>query len=144
MVLGSVGTLTPTQARAGAKEILAVAALGDDPAASPSRARKFPAFREFSERYLAEEAVAKLKPRTLVNYRIYLRKHAAPVIGSIKLDAVTPSDIAKLHRRIGMTKPMTANRVVRCIGSVYRYAATRGLVARGHSPTAHVEAFREL
>jgi integrase len=143
MVLGAVGTLTPDEARAAAREILAAAALGDDPAAARSRARKIPIFRDFAERYLAEEAVSKLKPRTVVNYRIYLHKHAAPVIGSIKLDMVTPSDIAKLHHRIGQTKPMTANRVVECIGSVYRYAATCGLVKRGHNPAAQVEAFRE-
>jgi len=143
MVLGSVGTLTPDEARDAAKKILAAAALGDDPAASRSRARKIPTFREFAERYLAEEAVAKLKPKTVVNYRIYLHKHAIPDIGSTKLDMVTPSDIAKLHRRIGQTKPMTANRVVECLGSVYRYAATCGLVRRGHNPAAHIEAFRE-
>jgi integrase len=143
MVLGSVGTLTPDEARDAAKKILAAAALGDDPAASRSRARKIPAFREFAERYLAEEAASKLKPRTLVNYRIYLRKHAAPDIGGTKLDMVTPADIAKLHRRIGQKKPMTANRVVECIGSVYRYAANCGLVKRGHNPAAHIEAFRE-
>ena len=143
MVLGSVGTLTPDKARAAAKEILAAAALGDDPAAARSRARKIPVFREFAERYLAEEATSKLKPRTLVNYKIYLRKHAVPIIGSIKLDMVTPSDIAKLHRQVGQKRPMTANRVVECIGSVYRYAATCGLVKRGHNPAAHIEAFRE-
>ncbi len=143
MVLGSAGTLTPDEARAAAREILAAAALGDDPAASRSRARKIPTFREFAERYLDEEAVAKLKPRTVVNYRIYLHKHAAPVIGGSKLDMVTPSDIAKLHRQVGQTKPMTANRVVECVGSVYRYAATCGLVKRGRNPAAHIEAFRE-
>jgi hypothetical protein len=58
LVLGCVGTLTPDQARAAAKEILAAVALGDDPAASRSRSRKMPVFREFAERYLAEEAIA--------------------------------------------------------------------------------------
>jgi integrase len=143
MVLGSVGTLTPDEARAAAREILAAAALGDDPAAARSRARKSPVFREFAERYLTEEATSKLKPRTLVNYQICLHKHAIPDIGSTKLDTVTPSDIAKLHRRIGQEKPMTANRVIECVGSVYRYAATCGLVKRGHNPAAHIEAFRE-
>jgi len=38
---------------------------------------------------------------------------------------------------------MTANRVVECIGSVYRYAATCGLVQHGHNPAAKIEAFRE-
>ncbi len=79
----------------------------------------------------------------MVNYRIYLHKHAAPIIGSIKLDMITPSDIAELHHRIGQTKPMTANRVVECISSVYRYAATCGLVKRGHNPASDIKAYRE-
>jgi integrase len=61
----------------------------------------------------------------------------------MKLDKVTPSDIAKMHRRIGQIKPMTANRVVECIGSIYRYAAICGLVLRGHNPAANIQAFRE-
>jgi integrase len=143
LVLGSTGTLTPDQARDAAKNVLAAVALGDDPTAARSRAREMASFRDFAERYLAEEAAAKLKPKTVVNYRIYLRKHAAPQIGSLKLDKITPADIAKLHRRIGQTTPMTANRVAECIGSVYRYAVTCGLVPRGHNPAAHIEAFRE-
>lgn len=143
IVLGSVGALTPDEARTAAREILAAAALGADPAASRSRARKLPTFWDFAERYLAEEATSKLKPRTVINYRIYLLKHAGPAIGTIKLDMVTTSDIGKLHCRIGLKKPMTANRVVECIGSVYRYAATCGLVQRGHNPTAKIKAFRE-
>jgi integrase len=143
MVLGRTQTLTPDQARTAAREALAAVALGQDPAAARTSAREMSNFREFAERYLTEEAAAKLKPRTVVNYRIYLRKHAASFIGGMKLDTVSPSDIAKMHRKIGETRPMTANRVVECIGSVYRYAATCGLVKRGHNPAAHIEAFRE-
>jgi hypothetical protein len=102
-----------------------------------------PNFRDFAARYLAEEAKAKLKHRTVVNYEIYLRRHAIPAIGNLKLDRVATSDIAKMHRLIGQTKPMTANRVVECVNSVYRYAAICGLVLRGHSPASHIEHFRE-
>jgi integrase len=143
MVLGSASTLTPDQARNAARDVLARVALGEDPAASRSAAREMPTLRDFAQRYLAEEAKAKLKPRTVANYEIYLRKHALPIIGRIKLDRVTPSDIAKMHRQIGKAKPMTANRVVECISSVYRYAAICGLVLRGHNPTSYIEAFRE-
>ena len=143
MVLGSIGTLTPDQARSAARKILAAVALGEDPAALRSRAREMPTFREFADRYLNEEAAAKLKPRSLVNYCIYLRKHAGPFIGNLRLDRITTGDIAKMHRRIGQTKPVTANRVVECVGSVYRYAAICGLVDRGFNPAAHIEAFRE-
>jgi hypothetical protein len=71
LVLGSVSTLTPDQARTAARNILAAVALGDDPGAARSRAREMPTFREFAERYLSEEAASKLKPKTVVNYRIY-------------------------------------------------------------------------
>jgi hypothetical protein len=91
MVLGSASTLTPDQARNAARDILARVALGEDPAASRSAAREMPTFRDFARRYLAEEAKAKLKARTVVNYEIYLRKHGIPVIGSMKLDKVVPS-----------------------------------------------------
>lgn len=143
LVLGSINTLTPDQARTAARNILAAVALGDDPGASRSRAREMPTFRDFAERYLTEEASSKLKPKTVVNYRIYLLKHAAHHIGSKKIDTVTSSDIAKMHRAIGEKRQMTANRVVECIGSVYRYAATCGLMKRGDNPGAHIEAFRE-
>lgn len=143
MVLGSSTKLTPDQARTAARELLASVALGQDPAATRSKSREMPTFKEFGERYLTEEAAAKLKPKTVVNYRIYLRKHATPLIGTVKLDALETSDVARMHRRIGKTTPMTANRIVEFIGSVYRYAATCGLVKRGHNPAAHIEAFRE-
>ena len=48
-----------------------------------------------------------------------------------------------MHRSIGQTRPMTANRVVEFIGSVYRFAETCGLVKRGHNPAAQIKAFRE-
>ena len=143
MVLCAATALTPDQARNAARAILARVALGEDPAAAKVRAREVPSFREFAERYLLEEAEAKLKPKSVVNYRIYLRKHACPALGSIKLDQISTADVAALHRRIGQTKPMTANRVVECIGSVFRYAANCGLVERGRNPGAPIEAFRE-
>lgn len=143
MVLGAATTVTPDEARNAARKILARVALGEDPAAATTRAREIPSFQEFAERYLLEEAEAKLKPKTVVNYRIWLRKHASPAIGSMKLDKVSLADVAALHRRIGLNKPMTANRVVECIGSVYRYAGNCGLTKRGHNPAAYIEAFRE-
>ena len=143
MVLGSTSSLTPDQARASAKSTLAAVALGQDPARKRSTERAMPTFAEFGERYLTEEAETKLKPRSVVNYRIYLRKHAVPIIGTRKLDSLDSGDVAKMHRKIGKATPMTANRVVEFIGSVYRYAAICGLVAKGHNPASQVQAFRE-
>jgi integrase len=143
MVLGSTSAMTPDQARSSAKTTLGAVALGQDPARKRSTERAMPTFGEFGERYLSEEAEPKLKPRTVVNYRIYLRKHAAPLLGTRKLDALDSADVSKMHRKIGKATPMTANRVVEFVGSVFRYAAVCGLVAKGHNPASHVRAFRE-
>lgn len=42
-----------------------------------------------------------------------------------------------------VVRPVTANRVVECVSSVYRYAATCGLIDRGFNPAACIVAFRE-
>ncbi|MGE0288167.1 MAG: tyrosine-type recombinase/integrase [Bradyrhizobium sp.] len=133
----------PEQARQAAKQMLAAIALGSDPVAKLKEERRTDTFREFAERYLREEAEAKLKPGTVANYRIAIRKHAAPEIGSVKLNQITTSQIAGLHRKIGETKPMTANRVMECISSIFRYAATCNLVPVGHNPTRGIRAYRE-
>src|SRR5262245_19360889 len=48
-----------------------------------------------------------------------------------------------MHQAIGQAKPSTANRVVECISSIYRYAAICGLVEPGFNPTGQIHAFRE-
>ena len=88
---------TPEQARQTAKELLASVALGEDPMADRQHDRQSLTFREFAERYLSEEAEAKLKPGTIANYRIAIRKHANPEIGRIKLDTISNSDLSRVH-----------------------------------------------
>ena len=48
-----------------------------------------------------------------------------------------------MHRWIGQTKPVTANRVIEFVSSVYRYSVTCGLVDRDFNPAARIKAFRE-
>lgn len=134
---------TPEQARQTAKELLAGVALGKDPMADRQRERQAATFQEFAQRYLAEEATSKLKPGTCKNYEIAIRRHANPEIGRLKLDQITTADLSRLHSKIGQTKPMSANRVLEVISSVFRYAATCNLVSVGHNPTKSIRAFRE-
>ena len=144
MTLGQTRTLNADEARKTARDILAAVRMGQDPARERTLNRETPVVREFVERYLAEEAGPKLKPGTIANYRIYFRKHVAPEIGAMKINAVSSADVAKLHRRIGVTKPVTANRMVEAISSLYRYAATAGIVEKGFNPTTGISAFREV
>ena len=134
---------TPEQARQTAKELLATVALGGDPMRDRHRERQSLTFSEFAERYLSEEAAAKLKPGTIANYRIAIRKHANPDLGRIKLDKISNADLARLHTKIGKTSTVNANRTMECISSIFRYAATCNIVPVGHSPTKGIRAFRE-
>ena len=134
---------TPEQARQTAKELLAAVALGSDPMRERLRERQSLTFSEFAERYLAEEADAKLKPGTIANYRIAIRKHANPDLGRIKLDKISNADLARLHTKIGKTSTVNANRTMECISSIFRYAATCNIVPVGHNPTKGIRAFRE-
>jgi integrase len=143
VTLGSSSTLAPDEARRAARDILAKVRFGEDPAAERSRLRQTPTFGDFAEKYLSEEGVAKLKRRTLANYRIYLLKHAAPEIGNLKLSNISTAQVAKLHRLLGRNKPVTANRTIRAIGSVFRYAAECGFVDKSFNPAAGLEHFRE-
>ena len=134
---------TPEQARQTAKELLATVALGGDPMRDRHRERQSLTFSEFAERYLSEEAEAKLKPGTIANYRIAIRKHANPDLGRIKLDKISNADLARLHTKIGKTSTVNANRTMECISSVFRYAAICNIVPVGHNPTKGIRAFRE-
>ncbi|TFW56895.1 DUF4102 domain-containing protein [Bradyrhizobium sp. MOS001] len=134
---------TPEQARQTAKELLAAVALGGDPMKDRIRERQSLTFSEFAERYLAEEAQVKLKPGTIANYRIAIRKHAVPDLGRIKLDKISNADLARLHTKIGKTSTVNANRTMECISSIFRYAATCNIVPVGHNPTKGLRAFRE-
>jgi integrase len=102
-----------------------------------------PTVREFARRYLEEEAKAKLKPGSHRNYASYVSKHIVPAIGTMKLDHVKTRDIADLHGKIGKRSPIVANRGVECLGSIFKYGATCGLVPKGNNPAASVTPFRE-
>jgi site-specific recombinase XerD len=141
--LGNAAELAPEEARKRASELLATVRLGGDPAADKKLERAVPTMKEFAGRFLEEEVETKLKAGTLRNYKSYVSKYIEPALGTAKLDKVQPDEIARLHRRIGKERPTVANRVIECLGSIYRYAAMCGFVPKGHNPAAGISAFRE-
>src|SRR5258708_11937877 len=104
--------------------MLASVALGKDPVAARREERESETFREFAERYLREEAEPKLKPGTVTNYRICVRKHAIPEIGSIKLNRISTADISRIHSKVVQTLPMPANPNVEIICPIVPDTAT--------------------
>ena len=135
MTLAAVGKLSPDQARAQAKTILANVALGADPAGVRSASRATPTVADFVETFLDEACTpGKIKPRTKKLYADNLRRLAIPEIGSLKVDNVKPADVARLHRRIGKRAPTTANNVLVSLSSMFRFASECGWIPKGANP----------
>jgi integrase len=135
MKIDTASRMTPDEARAQAKEILARVRLGEDPAAARTTSRQTPTITVFAKQFLDEYArPPNIKPNTRRLYAGNLLKLVVPALGSSKLDAVTAPDVARLHRRLGQTTPTAANNMLVTLSSLYRYAAEVGVVAKGFNP----------
>jgi integrase len=151
MVFGKSPALTPEEARKEARRLLASVALGGDPVGQRSHQRSIPTFSEISGAYLDEAAEtarsrpleARLRPRTIGNYRSLLKQHIAPHIGRLRLDEITKAEVLRLHSSVGRSKPATANRCLEFIGSIFRHASNLGVVEDGVNPTRGIRAYKE-
>jgi len=140
--LGRHGAITPDEARTRARAALGAVAAGKDPALERNQAQVAITCSELASLFLEEHVGAKRKKRTAKGYGAILRRYFFPALGKRKAELVTTAEIAKLHLSL-MDRPYQANRLVAIIGSMYTFAARRGLVARGTNPTIGVERFRE-
>jgi integrase len=97
-----------------------------------------------AERFLADEVAPKRKSGTAALYRIYLRKHVLPEIGAMKAEEVNRATIAKLHIKIGKTRPVTANRVKETVSGMFAFGIARALLPHDmQNPAKKIEKFRE-
>lgn len=142
VTLGSVGTLTPDEARKAARDILAKAQLGTDPASDRAKARRTSTIAELASLFSSEHLEAKRKPRTAEHYRDVLERIVLPALGKLRVDTVSRQDIARLHLAWKHT-PVQANRMLAIVGSLYGFAVQRGLVAEDTNPARRVEKFKE-
>lgn len=69
--------------------------------------------------------------RTAVLFDGYVRNHVEPALGTRRAPALTRRDVEALHRAVGRTHPVTANRVIAFIGAVYAFGLRTGLLPQG-------------
>jgi integrase len=144
MVVGTPKNLTPEEARSQASGILARVRLGDDPAAERSNARKAETLSDLLISFMDDHIRAKRKARTAKLFQGYVDNHIEPTLGTRKAPFITRADIERLHKAIGKTRPVTANRVLALIGAVYAYGLRSGhLPERMANPASGIERFRE-
>ncbi|MCK1595578.1 tyrosine-type recombinase/integrase [Bradyrhizobium sp. 164] len=142
MTLGPLATLTAEKARGAAKDLLAAARLGADPAKDRQSARAAPTVGELSKIFLKPETKVDRKASTLALYDLYFRVHILPALGSKRVQDVTDADVVKLHRDVGVEKPVTANRLIKVLSGFFSWAITDQKI-RMDNPAKGIDLFRE-
>jgi integrase len=144
MVLGTPKNLTPDEARKHASGLLAKVRLGADPAAERAEARKADTVGELISSFMNDHIRIKRKGRTAVLFEGYIRNHIEPALGARRAPALTRSDVEHLHKTVGKTHQVTANRIVALIGAVYAFGLRTGLLPQGTiNPALGIVKFRE-
>ena len=142
VTLGSVGKLTPDEARKLAKLTLGSVAHGFDPAAVKAGERRAPTLKELADLFLSEHVEAKRKPSTAAHYRDILERIVVPELGARQGEKITTADLARLHVRM-KKRPYQANRMLAVVGSLYAFAGKRRLVATGFNPARGIDKYPE-
>jgi len=144
---------TPDLARAEALRLLAEVARGGDPARAKKEARTAATVSELCDIYLEACEAGRLltrrqttkKPSTLVGDKARIERHIRPLLGSLKIAAVTRADIERFRDGVseGATNALvktgkhglarvtggrgTATRAMGMLGAMFSFAVRRGL-----------------
>jgi integrase len=144
LALGSAAAITPEEARNRAKKLLARVALGEDPAAERTAARRAASVDDLLSVYMNEKIRTTRKPRTAQVFASYIKNNLRPALGRRNASTLTRLDVVRVHRAVGASYPVTANRIVSVLGAAYAYGAKTGILPNGlQNPARGVDKYRE-
>lgn len=157
-VIGRHGTVTPEQARADAKIILADATRREDPQGDRASRRAELTLAKLCDLYL-EEGCATKKPSTLHTDKSRIDRHVRPLLGSRRLSTLKRADIERFLQDVATGKTAlvqktkkrgksvvrggkgAATRTVGLLGAILEFAVGRGLLAL--NPARGVERYKD-
>ena len=96
--------------------------------------------REWSERWLAEFVIPKLKPRTASDYKELLTRRILPAVGNLTVAEIDHGHIERLHLDLKST-PRRGNYAVTVLRALLNFAVRHGL--RPNNPAAGIKLYRE-
>jgi integrase len=146
MTLGLHGKITAEQARLLAHRVFAKVRDGIDPVAARLAYLEAPTVDRLLDRYLAEHVKRRNRPATRAEITRLVDRHVRPVLGKLKVEAVTRQDMAKLHRSLADT-PRQANLVLAYCSKAFSLAEEWGMRPESSNPcrriTRNPESHRE-
>jgi len=145
VTIGRFPEVSVEAARNKAAEIVAAFALGEDPNKAKRKVRGEMVFAELFELYI--ERHAKPHKRTwredVSKFRQYLRSDKDGLnLATKQLSTIERTQIAHLHAKIGKVHPITANRVIALVSSVFGRAIEWGIYDR-LNPASNIKKFKE-
>ena len=140
LTIAGHGRMTADEARDEAKQLLAAAARGQDPAEDRRRALRAPTVAQLAALYLKRHAQPGKK--TAIADESMLRRYIVPAFGARKVEAITRGDVARLHHDLAAT-PYAANRVLALISVMFNLAESWGLRAPASNPCRHLKRYPE-
>jgi integrase len=129
VTLGTVENLDAQAARQRAKDVLSKVHLGGDPQSEKAerRAQASVTVDAMIDRYLAERAAKRLKPRSFEEVERHLKKHWSALSG-LPIRSVTRSDVAAQLGRIAKDNgPFASNRARAALSAFFSWAIGEGL-----------------
>jgi hypothetical protein len=140
--IGEHGEVTADAGRAKAQRILqAVVVDGSDPSGEREAFRAAPTVSELLDRYLAEHVDKKNRPCTRRSFQSIVERDIRPVLGPLKVAAVTRQDVHRLHAARA-DAPRQANLILAVCSKAFSLAELWEMRPEGGSyPEKHRERF---
>ena len=98
------GGFTAEQARGEAEILRGIIRHGGDPAADRARERAIPTMRVLAERYMAEHAIPKKKPRSADGDRRLIDCHVLPLLGEQQVSEIGRAELRRLMQDVAAGK----------------------------------------
>lgn len=135
------GALTPDQARQEAEILRGKIRTGIDPMAEKDKQKKIPLVKDAFEKFL-EHIKSKCSKKTYGEYQRLFDKHIKAEIGRYKIDAVTKSDIARIHQ-VNAEYPYQANNILKLLSSFFSWCDEYGHRTDGINPCHRIKKFKD-